>query len=191
MRKASVVGVNESPYDLSTQVQVHQGQRWSADIRLPTMRNNAAAAWEAFFGKLNGREGTFLLGDPYREIPQGTAASDAGTPKVDGAHAARVNQISVKEAPANAGGYLLKGDYFQLGAAATATLHQLLENADVDSDGTTNLLFWPRSREILADNAAITVLNPKGVFRLASNITEVARQPGRLSDLAFSAVEAF
>jgi hypothetical protein len=67
LRARSTVGVSESPYTAQQQVYVHQGEYFEADVLLPPMKGAAAAEWSSFLLSLNGREGTFLMGDPaYR-----------------------------------------------------------------------------------------------------------------------------
>lgn len=190
LRKRSVVAVSTSPFTGQQQVQAHPAQWWEADLTLPTMRSTAAAAWEAFFGKLNGRQGTFLLGDPYRESPIGSATSLPGTPVVSGAHATHAQGITLSGAPALASGYLRAGDYLQIGSGSTARLYQSLYDADSDSSGEVDLTIWPKLRTALIGGETVVFLAPKGVFRMDDNSLEIYRQPGGLTTISFRASEA-
>lgn len=190
VRRNSVVGVNPSPYTGAQQTYVFPGQWWEADVAVAVLNKADTAAWEAFSAKLNGREGTFLLGDPLRQTPRGSAAGAPGTPLVDGAHAAAVNEVDLKGLPASADGYLLAGDYIQFGSGSGARLHQLLEDLDSDGAGLGTALIWPRTRAALADEAAVTVAACQGVFRMAQNEHSFARRRGPFTNYGFTCAEA-
>ena len=70
---ATVVGVSRSPFTLETQTQKHGGQSWRMSYAMPPMELTAAEDWISKLLLLNGREKTFLLGDPANATPQGTA----------------------------------------------------------------------------------------------------------------------
>lgn len=184
-RPRAVVAIGPSPYTLQQQVQEHQGQAWLSDIELPLMKRAEAEAWTSFFLRLNGRRGTFLLGDPAAPSPRGTIA---GTPAVDGSHAVRSKTLAVKGL--TVGTTLLEGDYLQVGSGATARLHKNLNNATADGLGKMTLDIWPSLREALSDSAAIVVSSPVGLFRLASNEMPWSTDPGPLYSIQFSAMEA-
>jgi hypothetical protein len=190
IRQNSVVAVGSSPYTGEQQAQVYPGQWWEASIRLPTMRQDWAAPWEAFLAKLNGQQGTFLLGDCYREAPLGAAALTPGSPVFDGSHSVRSGTIALRGCPASVTGYLLEGDYIQFGTGGSSRLHMVLENINTDSDGQCDTTIWPKTRVPYADGAAISLFNTVSVFRRTSNIGEIPRVPGSFTDIAFDAKEA-
>lgn len=181
----AVVAVGASPYTLQQQVQEHPGQAWQAEITLPPMKRAEADAWTSFFLKLNGRRGTFLLGDPAAATPRGTVA---GTPVVDGAHAVRLKTLALRGI--TVGTTLLAGDYVQVGSGATARLHKNLNDATADGAGKMTLDIWPSLREALADGAAVVTASTVGLFRLASNEMPWSTDPGPLYSIQFSAMEA-
>jgi hypothetical protein len=189
IRKSSVVGLTRDPYGGVQQAQVYTGQWWEADVTLPLLLPDIAAAWEAFLGKINGREGTFLLGDPLRAAPRGAAALTPGTPVVDGAHAALMNELSIADAEPDTEGYLLAGDYIQLGSGAGTRLHQVLEDADTDGDGKTTLLIWPILRTALSNGASVVVSDCKSVFRMAENEQEILRARRNRTSFSFRCFE--
>lgn len=192
LRRIKVAEMSRNPYEGSQQVQEYVGEWWEADVVLPAQSNAArVAAWEAFAGKLNGRVGTFLLGDPLRATPRGSAAGTAGTPLVDGVHAARVNEIDIKGMPLSATGYLLAGDYIQLGTGSAATLHQLLDDLSSDGAGKGTALVWPMLRGQVNNETAVTVASCKGVFRMAQNDQEFKRSRRMFTNYSFSCIEAF
>src|SRR5262245_23259769 len=88
----STVGMSVSPFTQEQQVYVNQGELWGLQFELGGMNRAEGEEWAAFLTALNGREGTFLMGDPLGAAPRGTWA---GSPKVLGAHAAGVKTIAM------------------------------------------------------------------------------------------------
>lgn len=178
----SAVAVSRSPFTLREQVQVHQGQLWQAEVTLPRMDGDAAAAWQAWLLSLNGREGTFRMGDPGRRVPRGLGT---GSPQIDGAGQSG-NTVQIDGFTPSKAGILLAGDYIQIGDR----LHMVLEDANSDSSGEVTLSIWPRLREEPVNNSPVIVNNPTGLWRLATNeMPWTTRPPVRVS-ITFSAVEA-
>jgi len=195
LRKTSVTSDPMSPYTLESQVQVYDGQRWAADLTLPVLTNAQSAQWEAFLAKLNGYEGTFLLGDPGRTTPRGSASSTPGTPVVNGSVTARNNSLSVSGLPVLTAGYLLTGDLIQIESGEDTRLHQVLDQVDTDSNGEATITIWPATRKAYSGGETITVSAAKGLFRLAESTHEYFKEPGNpttgaLTRLSFSAAEA-
>lgn len=185
----SAVAVSESPFTFDRQVQVHAGQRWMARITMPIMTRADAEEFNSFLMKLNGQQGTFLLGDPAATTPRGSASTTPGTPVVNGAEQTG-NTLTMDGAPISATGYLLAGDYIQLSSGASSRLHKVLEDVNTDGSGGATLTIWPSLRTSPADNATIVVSSAKGVFRLSSNRIEWAVIPHEFYNIKFDAVEA-
>ncbi len=187
----SVVAVAKSPFTGEEQVQRHQGQWWEAEIGLPKMKRAEAEAWNSFRIKLNGRQGTFLLGDPDGASPRGTGG---GTPLVKTGGSPTPNVRGDNELLTDGWNplelVLGAGDYIQLGSGATARLHKVLDDVTSDSGGEATLTIWPDLRADIADNAPITVTNCVGVFRMASNEMSWDTDVMRLYGIGFQAVEA-
>lgn len=185
----AVVAVNPSAFDLSQEVLVWPGQRWDIKVTLADRRGRALGApVTAFLLALNGREGTFLLGDPMAPAPRGTAL---GTPLVDGAHAAGVRVLHTKGWTPSQTGVLKAMDYIQLGSGSSSRLHANLTDVDADGDGKASLNLWPALRpEGAANNAAIVTANCRGVFRLGDNAMpwNIARR--NVYSVSFNAQEA-
>ncbi len=189
IRKRSVSDGTMSPYTGEEQIQVSAGQWWEAQIALPPLKSDASARWEAFFGKLNGREGYFLLGDPIRAVPRGIAKTNPGVPKVRLLHSARVNTVQLKGLPLNAFGYLLEGDHVQIGVGSDARLHQVLFDVDSNASGHGEITVWPSTRYDLAVDTPVTVQNARGCFRLAQPSSEIVRSRPVFSNVGFDARE--
>ena len=170
LRAVHSVGLSESPFTFRQQVVRHQGERWEASIRIPPVKANLAEPWITFLLKLRGQYGTFLLGDPSRPAPLGSASTTPGFPLVRGGNQTG-DELFIDGGPSLATGYLIAGDYIQLGSGATATLHKVLNDVDLTSSGEAIIDIWPRIIIAPEDNATVTVTGATGRFRLRDNIT--------------------
>lgn len=186
LRANSVTAQSESPYTFKEQVQVFPGQRWTATISLPVMKRSDADPWYAFFLALNGKEGTFLMGDPAAPLPKGPMS---GTPAVKGAGQTG-NQLEIDGCTTGVTGWGKAGDYIQLITGGKYRLHMLLEDCDTDGSGETTLTLWPRLREAPGDNDLITTTNCKGQWRLAQSYSERTIDVGSNYSQSFACVEA-
>jgi hypothetical protein len=184
-----VVSVSQSPFTFSQQVVRHAGARWSATISIPPVKRSDSEYWNSFLLRLRGQFGTFLLGDPNGATPRGSAASAAGTPVVNGASQTG-NELNIDGLPTSATGYLLAGDYIQLGSAASARLYKVLEDVDSNGSGEATLNLWPDLRSSPADGATVVVSNAKGVFRLSNNEAVWTINNAGFYSISFAAVEA-
>lgn len=189
LRANSTVGTSVSPFTAQEQVQVFPGQWWEADISFPAMKRNTAEELISTLLSLNGKEGTFLMPDPNGVVPRGQASVTPGTPVVDG-EGQTGNTLNITGAPAGTAGWLLKGDYFQLGSGNTARLYKSLVNVDIDSAGDGQITFWPRLRASPAEAAPVIVSNAQGRFRLATNVVQFSIDVALFYGLSFSVREA-
>lgn len=171
MKQQSVVSVSKSPFTGSEQVFAHAGKWWEANLSIALMERADAAATTAWFASMNGREKTCLFGDPAAVAPRGTASSAPGTPVVNGASQSGAALIC-DGAPNNATGYLLEGDYVQLGSGATARLYMVLEDVNSDGSGNFTLNLWPHLRSSPDNDATLVVTSAQGVFRLRENLRQ-------------------
>ncbi len=181
----SVVAATTSPFTFDQQVQKHPGQRWSIQASLPTMQRINAEEWISFLLKLNGIEGTFLIGDPSGKAPQGVGT---GSPLVKGASQSG-NSLITDGWTVSQTGILKAGDYFQLGSGATARLHKVLNDANSDGSGNATFDIWPSLRESPVDDSTIIVNNTIGVFRMSSNNMSWSIDTAVLYGLSIDAVE--
>ena len=174
LRAVNAVATSQSPFTYKQQIISHGGQKWEASVNIPPVRRDLAAPWKSMLVSLKGPTGTFLLGDPDYATPQGTVSSCtlSGT--------AGDETVAVSMA-----GSLKAGDYIQLGSAGNSRLHQVL----LDQTGNGNLEIWPALRVTYA-GATVTFNSPKGVFRLASNVTSWSINNTSAYGISFEAVEA-
>lgn len=182
----SAVGMSRSPFTAEEQVYAHPGEWLEADIVLPPMARTDAAAWITFLTALNGREGTFLMGDPMGTSPQGNWG---GSPKVFGAHAVQVKTIAMDGFTASTG-TVTGGDWIQRGSGTTTHLHMVTKSATADGSGLLTLEIWPRLRVALADNDTFVTADTVGIWRLASNRRSWSLREASSYGLRFSAEEA-
>ena len=131
---SNVVAISESPFTLSQQVVRHAGERWSAVVTIPPVKRVDAEYWNSFFLRLRGKFGTFLLGDPSSATPRGSASATPGTPLVNGGSQTG-NELNIDGLPTSVTGYLLAGDYIQLGSGSTARLYKVLQDVNSNASG--------------------------------------------------------
>ena len=173
IRAVNAVTTSQSPFTYQQQIVAHQGQRWEASVNIPTVRKDLAAAWKVFLLSLKGQQGTFLLGDPDYDSPKGLVSSCT----LSGS--AGDESVSVTMT-----GSLFAGDYIQLGSGSTAKLHQVL----VDQVGDGTLEIWPKLRTDYS-SATVTTSSPKGVFRLAQNVSSWQISNAGAYGISFECVE--
>jgi len=174
IRAINSVATSQSPFTYKQQVVSHGGQRWEATVNIPSVRRDLGAEWKAFLTALKGQTGTFLLGDPDYAEPRG----DVSSCTLSGSAGDETATVVMT-------GTLKAGDYIQLGSGSAAKLHQVL----IDQTGDGNLEIWPKLRTDYTDEAVVFI-NPKGVFRLSSNMTSWNINSSSAYGISFEAVEA-
>jgi|TARA_R110002153_G_C13136707_1_gene480479 hypothetical protein len=174
LRAVNSVATSQSQYSYKQQVISHGGQKWEASVTIPSVRRDKSAQWKAMLVALKGPTGTFLLGDPDYATPQGTVSSCV----LSGTAGAESPTVVMT-------GTLLAGDYIQLGTGSSSRLHQVL--TDQSGDGSIDI--WPSLRSTYS-SATVVFNSPKGVFRLATNITSWSINNASAYGISFDAVEA-
>lgn len=186
LKQTSVVGVGIDPFSLVTQVQEFDGQVWELTLNYPPMKRETAAALVAALMSLNGRGGTFLIGDTSTKVPRGVAT---GTPLVKGG--SQVGEDLVTDGwTAGVTGILKADDWIQLGSGSTARLHKVLVDANSNGSGEATLTLWPSISQaaVPADNSAIVTSFPKGVFMLTTDGIDYDVNVAHLRGLSVSAI---
>jgi len=189
LRGQSVVAVTEGDFSKVQFVFAHPGQIWHGDIAWPAMTRADAEKIITFLLKLNGQEGTFLMGDPNGATPRGSASSAPGTPLVDGGSQTG-NTLAIKGAPAGATNYLRAGDYVQLETGTSSRLYKNLNDANTDSAGDLTIDIWPSLRTSPADNDPVVVSSAVGVWRLADGVMEWEIDESTFYGLSVRIIEA-
>lgn len=185
IRARSTVGVAASPFTGEQQVYVHQGEVWEMDVTLPPMIQADAEEWVGFLLALNGRQGTFLMGDPALKAPRGNWG---GSPVVSGSVAIGVKSLPMRGF--SVGATVKAGDWFQYSSGANTHLHKIVQDGTADGSGNMTLELWPRLRVALSDGAVISASSPKGIWRLATNVSEWTVGEAKIYGMQFQAVEA-
>ena len=152
------VGFSQSPFSYAGQAHDWLGRIWRARVTLPPMLRATADEWLVFFSLMRGRANWCLLGDWDRRTARGTATAAV----VNGA--SQTGNGLVVDGMGNAK-TLLKGDHVQL----ESRLYRMCADATSDASGNATLQIEPNLRAAPADDAALTLASPKGLFRLATN----------------------
>jgi hypothetical protein len=181
----SLVGESLSPFSGTEQTYVWAGDGWGMAIDLVPMARATAEAWVAFLAALNGKEGSFLAGDPLNTSPRGVGG---GSPQVNGAGQVG-RSLLVKNAPLSTSNWLRKGDWIQLGSGATARLHKNLNDVNTDGGGLVTLDIWPRLRFSPANSDPIVISSPVGLWMLADNQRAWSLEQAQLYGLRVSCKE--
>lgn len=187
LRAINAVVYERSPFTFAGQAQASAGQMWGADVTLPPMKYADAERWVAWLVSLRGQFGHFTMGDPMRCVARGSAR---GTDTVTVTGAGQTGQdLNITSNQLSKTGYLLAGDYIQLGSGSTATLHKVLVDADTSGTGTATLTLWPSVRTAPSNGATVTVQNTVGRWQLAGNETEWSVNEAMIYGISFSAME--
>ena len=183
----SRVGVFASEFTGQQQVYAHAGQFLICEISFPSMKRADAAPIIAALQSLQGARGTFYFGDPAWTSPQGIGT---GTPLINGA--SQTGQDLITDGwTISQTGIMQAGDWVQVGTGSARQLCTVLADANSDGSGNATLSLFPRIRTTFATNAALTVTNPTGVWRLAGEI-DFAQTLGGMTQIGtITAVEAF
>ncbi len=173
----TVVGMAQSPFTGSQQVYAYPGQWWEVAVELPPMTDAVAGAWCGFFLALNGREGTFLLGDTVRKTRLGSVT---GTLTIGAGAVANTTTLPI----AGATGGFAVGDWIQVGAASNSRLHRV-----VYVTPGVSLDVFPRLRTAYASGTAVNIASPRGLFRLQAAVPWAYDARKICDGLTFNAVE--
>ena len=189
-RQRTAVAGYGSPYTGIQQVHAHPLQMWEATVELKPMQRsdtNGAGDWIGALLSLNGPYGSFYLGDPGHTTARGVAT---GTPLVKGASQTG-NTLLTDGWTVSQTGILKAGDWVQVGSGSTRQLVNVVADTNSDVSGNATLEIWPRIRTAFADNTALTVSSPTGVWRLTEPLDFSWEQDLFTRGLTFTANEAF
>jgi len=98
-----------------------------------------------------------------------TPTSTPAVPLVNGADQTGAT-LAIDGLQASKADVFKAGDYFQIGTGSSARLYMVTADAASNASGEATLDIWPPLRASPADNAALTITNPKGVFRLTGDV---------------------
>jgi hypothetical protein len=83
-------------------------------------------------------------------------------------------------------GVLLPGDKFQVGYR----LYRVCEAVNSDESGNATIQVWPSLRETPDNGTPLILVNPVGLFRLASNRRAIHWSPAQQTTVSIACVEA-
>lgn len=95
--------------------------------------------------------------------------------------------VVIDGASPNETGYLLAGDYVQIGNG----LHRVLTDVDTDESGNATLEIWPSLRSSPANDTQVVLENPVGRFRLMADDPAWNVNSASIYGISFTAMEAF
>lgn len=161
------------------------GRAWRVTAETIPLTRAEVRPWQAFISSLHGSKYTFLMGDVSSYVPGGEAG---GTPLVNGGGQTG-NELVIDGGTASQTGWLLAGDYIQLGSGSTSRLYRLLADADTGVGGAVTLDLWPSLRPSPSNNDPVVVTNAMTVLNLVdSDISHDRNQD--MYTVAFEAVES-
>lgn len=170
-----------SPFSGAVQTVQRAGER----LKLRMMFRNLSSADRqemiAFLAKLNGMEHRFTVRD-YGHTQRGTFG---GTPLVKGAGQTGTSLL-IDGCTPSVVNWIHAGDQFKIGNE----LKIMTTNGNSDGAGEVLLQFRPALRSSPADNAAITITTPTGLWMLAQDTVDWSTGPGPVfSDFSIDAIE--
>jgi hypothetical protein len=180
------VSHTQSPFTYAQQVAKFTGSVWQTTVTLPPMNRADAGAWQSFLMQLNGRFGTFLLGDPDGKTIQGSATTVIS---VNGDHAIGAFDVVVDGCTASSTEFK-KGDYVQFGSGASSKLHMIVADITSDGSGNATLQIEPPLKTALTDDDAVTYSNTKAVMRMDANDLGWSANKVSLYGISFSCTES-
>lgn len=161
------VDINRSPFSGHSSAYEYTMALWTAVLTLPPMKRDQAASWQAFFMKLHGRRGTFLLGDPDAKTIRGAGPS-SGNVALSSAAAVGDDSLSVSITAPNGTVAFKEGDYIQLGTGSSSKLHMIVNDVVVNSNAAT-IDIEPYVKLPVDNLSVLDYTEPKGVFHMDSN----------------------
>lgn len=212
LKMRTSVSMNESPFSFTQQVYNWQGERWEIDVVLPLMKRAVAEEYKAFLASLKGKLGTFLMyvpssrenlgnyldtsreletisGDHLHTISGDHIWTSIGEPYcISGTAGSKT--LTLSGIVASTSNVLRAGDYFHIGTGLSTRLYKILKDVNSNSNGEVTVDIFPALRRDIVLNETIELQQPRGLFRLDSNIIEYPSDYNNLFSLSFSAVEA-
>lgn len=167
-RLVNVVSENISAFTGKRQAYLYPAEWWEGEITFKPTNHVQAGQIKAFLAELRGKYGTFLYGDPDNLAKGNNGAG--GTLLVNGA--SQTGNTLIVDGGTPSATVAKKGDFFQLGTGSTAQLYMHTKDLVLNGSGQGTAEFAPRLRSSPANNAALTLSSPKGVFQSVENSAE-------------------
>ncbi len=180
-----------APWTLDLIKQIFDGRMWAGTLTMVPQNEadgRALSAWLTALRRAGTNAGTFLLGDPSAPEPLGSAKDTPGTPIVSGASQTG-ESLNVSGLPTSATGYLLAGDYIQIGTGVSARLKKVLDDVDSDGSGLATMVLWPPVRTAPSNGSAIVVSDPEGLFISPGAVSPWLVRLSKIHDVTINVAE--
>lgn len=178
---------HRSPLDGTTQTIEMPGAQWEVTLTWTSLEETDWRRMAAFLALMQGRSGRCYL-SPTMWAPR--RSSNAGTPLIDGA--LQTGTTLNTKGWVTGSECLLAGDWLSYtDTSDRIRLHQVSFNADADGDGKSAVKIMPPIRRAGADEAAVNVTTPTGIWMLRRDEPAPIRlRPPRLADVTLELIEA-
>jgi hypothetical protein len=172
-----------SPLTGAIQTAQRGGTRWRATLTFQNLSGAERAVMQAFLAKVQGTAANFYLYD-HGFVRRGDAV---GSPKVRGASQTGNSLDTYNWTGGDENSSSVRaGDYFEVnGELKMATADAFI----IGPINESTLSFVPELRSSPVDDSAITFIQPKGIFRLASPVSGWSTSPGLFSTFTIEAIE--
>lgn len=176
-----------SPFDGTVQTLEMPGAVWELTASWESLGTDDQRVLAAFLAQLRGAAGRFSY-SPIAWSPR--RATGGGTPLVKGAAQSGASLVtdgwSASVQVMRAGDWLSYSD-----TSGRVRLHMVTADVTSTAAGEATLAITPPIRRAPADNAAIEITAPAGVFRLPSDdAPEMSIRPPMLGSVTLTMVEA-
>jgi len=160
----------------------NQTDDWMVQISLPPMMDNAVArAWWLFVLQASDLANDFLLSPPDHKDP-GTGYAGPG-PLVKGA--GQLGSVLVCDGVTANSAVISAGHYLSI----NNELNMATADATSDGAGTVSFNLLRNLRTAPANNAAIDIFNPKGLFQFSESKATLTLDLMLLRGMSFTAIE--
>lgn len=173
--------MQQSPFTGAIQTVTRGVSRLRIRLAFRNLTDADRAEMIAFVAKVSNREHRFQVRD-FGNVQRGSLG---GTPLVKGAGQTG-NSLIVDGCTAGVTNWIRAGDQFQV----ETQLKICTADANTNGSGETTIYFVPALHESPADNAALSVATPHGLFILDGTTMDWATGPGpRFSDFEIVGIE--
>lgn len=177
MRLVHSVAVTESPFNYKQKIQDFGGMKWEAEVTIRPLTQSEAKTFQAFLLSLNGRKGTFIMGNPLDERTIGSPPTHTFST------ACAVGDTTIETDFSGS-------DTYRINAGDFISFDNRLYIALKAVDGSPNEIdISPPARTTGLVNEAIEYMQPVGTWRLASNVSDWDIENNQTYSFTFSCVE--
>jgi hypothetical protein len=178
---------HRSPLDGTAQTLEMPGSVWELSVRWDTLHSDDARVLGAFLAELRGAAGRFTY-SPAAWQPR--RSTGGGTPLIKGAGQSGTTLLT--DGWSVSVNVMRKGDWLSyVDSSGRTRLHMMTADVSSNGSGEASLVITPPIRRAGADNAAVEVVAPAGVFRLPDDqAPEMGIRPPSFGAVALTMMEA-